>query len=158
MKTTTRLSTVLAAITLGALLVPTISRQSEAVAQGHHPAYLHALADLRLARAYLDRLTPSEHIDQEQVIAIREIDFAIKDIKEAAIDDGKDLREHPPIDARIEPRGRFQKAREALAAANHDVTQEEDDPHTRGLQRRSIDHIHQAEVAVKGIQERLHLL
>ncbi|HWF06792.1 MAG TPA: hypothetical protein VHA06_24090, partial [Candidatus Angelobacter sp.] len=44
---------------------------------GRHPAYLHSLADLRDARAHLDRLTPSDRIDREEEHAIREIDAAI---------------------------------------------------------------------------------
>jgi hypothetical protein len=158
MKTRIQFGAVLGAVAIAALLVPTISRQSEASAQGHHPHYLHALSDLRLARAYLDRLTPSEHIDDEQMRAVQEIDEAIKDIKKASIDDGKDIREHAPVDAHIEPRGRYGKAREALNAAMNDVSKEEDDPNIRGLQMRSREHIHHASEIVKHIQERLHYL
>jgi len=157
MKTGIQFSTLLAAIALVALLAPSASRQTTASAQGAHPHYLHALSDLRLARAYLDRLTPSEHIDDEQMHAIHQIDDAIKDIKLAAIDDGKNIDAHAPVDANIQPRGRFSKAREALNAAMNDVNREEDDPHTRGLQRRSIDHIQKANEIVQHIQMRLHL-
>jgi hypothetical protein len=158
MKTRIQLSTLLAAIALVALLVPTMGRQSEANAQGRHPHYLHALSDLRLARAYLDRLTPSEHIDDEQMHAIQEIDAAIQEIKKASIDDGKDIHAHEPIDAHIEPRGRFGKAREALNAALKDVSKEEDDPYTKGLQFRAQEHIRHASETVRHIQERLHFL
>jgi hypothetical protein len=158
MKISLKNSTTLAALALAILLIPTISSQSEANGQRRHPAYLHALTDLRLARAYLDRLTPSERIDEDQRIAIREIDLAIHDIREAAIDDHKDLRDHAPVDAHIQPRNRFQKAHEALAAAMHDVDQEEDDPRVRGLKHRSMEHIRLANDTIRHIQERLHLL
>ena len=47
---------------------------------GPHPAYLHALSDLRLARAYLDQIAwPPVQQDEEH--AIREIDAAIGEIK-----------------------------------------------------------------------------
>jgi hypothetical protein len=62
-----------------------------------HPAYLHALSDLRLMRAYIDRLTPNDRVDDESMQAIQEIDAAIREIREASIDDHKDLRDHMPI-------------------------------------------------------------
>jgi hypothetical protein len=157
MKTRIQFSTLLAAVALVALLVTTTGRQSEANAQGRHPHYLHALSDLRLARAYLDRLTPSEHIDDEQMHAIREIDAAIQEIKKASIDDGKDIHDHAPIDAHIEPRGRFANAHAALTSALNDVDKEEDDPATKGLQFRALEHIRHAGEIVQHIQERLHL-
>ena len=158
MKMTFERGTALAAAALALLLIPTIGSDSQADAQRRHPAYLHALSDLRLARAYLDRLTPSERIDEDQRMAIREIDFAIQDIRKAAIDDGKDLRDHAPVDANIQPRNRFQKAHEALAAAMRDVDQEEDDPRVRDLKHRSMEHIRLANDTIRHIQERLHLM
>jgi hypothetical protein len=149
-----KFSVLLAAIAFTALLVPTFGRQAEAQ---KHPSYLHALSDLRLARAYIDRLTPSERLDDDQNAAIHEIEEALSQIKAASIDDGKNINEHMQIDAHIQPHSRFQKAREALAAAEHDVSQEEDDPHTQGLQSRIMDHIHKASQHVKRIQERLHI-
>ena len=62
---------------------------------GRHPAYLHALTDLRHARAHLERGTWSGRMDREEDHAIAEIDAAIREIKQAAIDDGKDLNDHP---------------------------------------------------------------
>ncbi len=119
-----------------------------------HPAYLHALSDLRLMRAYLDRLTPDERLDDESVQAIAEIDAAISDIKSASIDDGKDLRDHMPIDARIVPTDRFHKALEAGNAAWNDVDQEEDNDFARGLKRRTLDHIEHAQHIVDHILHR----
>ena len=58
---------------------------------GRHPAYLHALTDLRHARAHLGQLAPTDHMDNEEQHAIEEIDKAIWEIKHAAIDDGKEL-------------------------------------------------------------------
>jgi hypothetical protein len=125
-------------------------------AQGYekHPRYLRALSDLRLMRAYLDRLTPSERVDEESQRAIAEIDAAIREIKLASIDDGKDLRFHPPIDARIEPTDRFHKAREAGNAAWADINQEEDNEYARGLKHRALDHIEAANHIVDHIVRR----
>lgn len=132
------------------------STTSQAQEWGRHPAYLHALSDLRLMRAYLDRLTPNERIDDASQNAIREIDAAIRVIKEASFDDGKDLRDHLPIDARIEPFDRFHRAREAGNAAFADINREEDNDYARGLKHRALDHIVQANQIVDHIIEHLN--
>jgi len=111
---------------------------------GRHPAYLHALSDLRDARAHLERMTPSDRIDAEQQHAIDEIDKAIWEIKQAAIDDGKNLNDHPPVDARLERRGRYHRALELLDKAHNDIAREEDDQWVRGLRNRAIHHIDEA--------------
>lgn len=141
----------LAAVTLAALLF--VAQPSQA--QPAHPAYLHALSDLRLMRAYLDRLTPSERIDEESQHAIAEIDAAIQEIKEAAIDDRKDLRDHAPIDARIQPTERFRQAREAGTQAWHDLDREEDNNFARGLKHRALAHVEEANHTVDKIIKRV---
>src|SRR3569623_635768 len=62
-----------------------------------HPAYLHALTDLRHARALLERPAKAD-VKFDENVAIREIDAAIYEIMQAAIDDGKPLSDHPPVD------------------------------------------------------------
>ena len=111
---------------------------------GKHPAYLHALTDLRHARAHLDKLTPSDRIDDEEQHAINEIDKAIAEIKHASIDDGKDLNDHPPVDARMDRAGRFHRALELLDKAHNYIAREEDDSWARGLRNRAIGHIDEA--------------
>jgi hypothetical protein len=110
---------------------------------GPHPAYLHALSDLRMARAYLDQIAwpPVQH---DEVNAIREIDAAINEIKRASIDDGKNLADHPPIDAHMRPDGRFRKALELLDKAHNDTARAEDVPQARGMRDRAVYHIDQA--------------
>jgi hypothetical protein len=121
-----------------------------------HPAYLHALSDLRLMRAYLDRMTPNERIDESSQNAINEIDAAIRVIKEASFDDGKDLRDHPPIDTRIEPFDRFHRALDAGNAAYADINREEDNGYARGLKQRALVHITEANNIVGHIIEHLN--
>jgi hypothetical protein len=111
---------------------------------GVHPAYLHALSDLRHARAHLENLAPTHHMDKEEEHAISEIDKAIDEIKRAAIDDGKNLNDHPPVDARMDRAGRYHRALELLNKAHNDIAREEDDPHVRGLRNRAIGHIDEA--------------
>jgi hypothetical protein len=127
-----------------AFLVALCSALSFAEEPGMHPAYLHALTDLRHARALLENLAPTHHMDKEEEHAINEIDKAIEEIKRASIDDGKNLNDHPPVDARMDRAGRFHRALELLDKAHNDIAREEDDPHVRGLRNRAIGHIDEA--------------
>ena len=112
-------------------------------AQGRHPAYLHALSDLRAARALLDRHDGGE-LRHEEKEAIHQINDAIDDIKKAAARDGKDLDEHPPVDAGLDYSGRLHRAMELLNKAHQDLERVEDNPESQGLQQRSFDHIDKA--------------
>ncbi|WP_035052781.1 hypothetical protein [Andreprevotia chitinilytica] len=119
---------------------------------GDHPYYLHALTDLRDARAHLEHLS-SDKVDHAEEHAIREIDAAIGEIKKAAIDDGKDIHDHKPVDANLKRTDRFHKALELLEKARQDASHEEDQANTRGLQKRAVKHIEEAQHAVKHVIE-----
>jgi hypothetical protein len=138
MKTLVKISLAAAAL---AFLLPIASQQL--LAQGHHPHYLHALSDLRFARALLQRPNGGE-LGAEERAAIHEIDEAIRELKVASIDDGKGLDEHAAVDAHWPWAGRLHKAREVLDRAIADCSKEEDNPTTRGLQARILDHLHHA--------------
>jgi tetratricopeptide (TPR) repeat protein len=125
-------------------LVALCSAMSFADDPGKHPAYLHALADLRHARAHLEKFTPSDRLNDEEQRAIEEIDKAIGEIKRASVDDGKDLNDHPPVDAHMDHRGRYHRALELLDKAHNDIAREEDDSWARGLRNRAIGHIDEA--------------
>jgi hypothetical protein len=86
-----------------------------------HPRYLSALSDLRYARALLWR-SDFRDVMRDQRAAIDEIDHAIAEAKRAAIDDGKNIDDHPPVDTRIGWEGRFRKALELLDAARSDLS------------------------------------
>jgi tetratricopeptide (TPR) repeat protein len=122
-----------------------------------HPAYLHALTDLRHARAHLERPDHGELREQEKK-AIHEIDEAINEIKKAAIDDGKDLNDHPPVDARMDWPGRLHRAIELINKAHNDIAREEDNRFAQGLQQRALEHIdkahHHVEEAIEVIRDR----
>lgn len=111
---------------------------------GHHPAYLHALTDLRHARAHLERRGGNAEMRWDEKTAIREVDAAIREIKEASIDDGKNLNDHPPVDAKLDDRGQLHRALELLRKAEKDCREEEDNNFARGLQKRAIQHIKEA--------------
>jgi hypothetical protein len=115
---------------------------------GVHPAYLHALTDLRHARAHLDRWVPNGRVDSDESRAIQAIDAAINDIKQAAIDDGKPLSDHPPVDNSWSASDRFHRALELLDSAYHDIDQREDNGWNHGLKHRALGHIDQARHAI----------
>jgi len=59
---------------------------------GKHPAYLHALSDLRTARWMLEHRPGDAAVSAREDVAVAEIDASINEIKHAAIDDGKNPR------------------------------------------------------------------
>jgi len=121
-----------------------------------HPAYLHALSDLRAARAMLARpAKPDVKWDEDK--AIREIDAAIREIKEASIDDGKPLDDHPAVDANVAHRDRLKNAMNLLHSSAADIEQKEDDQYAKGLRNRAIKHIREAERFVReAVEDRRH--
>jgi hypothetical protein len=139
MKTTTKKISLftLAALALAALLAPAARAENP----GAHPAYMHALQDLRDARAHLERRPGDMKVKWDESVAIREVDAAIFEIKKASIDDGKNMANHPPIDAQLDYHGRLHHALELLRKAHSDVKQEEDNAFAQGLQHRSLQHI-----------------
>jgi len=111
---------------------------------GRHPAYLHALTDLRAARWLIEHRPGDARVSADEDVAITRIDEAIREIKRAAIDDGKDIHVHPPVDAQLDNRGRLHRAEELLHKVHDDIAREEDDPLTRGLRDRAVRHVDEA--------------
>jgi len=123
---------------------------------GPHPAYLHALGNLRAARAYLAEGFEWDPVRREDERAIQEIDAAIREIKIAAIDDGKNLNDHPAFDHNLSPHNRFAKANELLSATHQDLAHAEDVPQARGLRDRAIRHVDEAHNTVDHAVEAAH--
>jgi hypothetical protein len=128
-------------IALLALMLPLFAH---ADLPGRHPYYLHALSDLRTARWLLDHRPGDPAREGQEDVAITEIDHAIEEIKHAAIDDGKDIHDHEPIDAPQDYPGRLHRAIELLHKVHSDIDREEDDPQTQGLKHRAIMHVDEA--------------
>ena len=143
----------LSAAILLLLVIPAVLSANPAPPR-EHPAYLHALTDLRHARAHLERPGGGELKEQEKK-AIHEIDEAINEIKKASIDDGKNIDDHPPVDAGLAWPGRLRRALELLDRAHRDVSQEEDNAFAQGLQARAIEHIDKAH---HHVEEAIHLV
>jgi len=134
----------LSAVITSALLAVGCQTAVVRVQPARHPAYLHALADLRQARANLERRGGGFDLRWDEQTAIQQIDAAIREIKNAAIDDGKNLQNHPPIDTMIDYPGRLHRALELLHKAVRDCQEEEDNSFARGLQARAIGHVREA--------------
>src|SRR5258706_4849451 len=126
-----------------------------AMPAGKHPYYLHALSDLRAARWMLEHRPGDAAVSGQEDTAIVEIDAAIGEIKHAAIDDGKDIHDHPPVEGPKDRPSRLHKALGLLRKVHSDVAREEDDPMVKGLRNRAVGHIdgaiHATELAVRDV-------
>jgi hypothetical protein len=74
-------------------------------------------------------------------------------MKEASIDDGKNLADHPPVDERADQPGRLHEAIDYLRKARADVSREEDNAYANGLRARSIGHI---DGAIRSVKHAVH--
>jgi tetratricopeptide (TPR) repeat protein len=109
-----------------------------------HPAYLHALSDLRAARWMIDHRPGNWQQNLAEKEAVAQIDQALDLIKKASIDDGKNINDHPAVDEKPDRAGRLQSAVEFLEKARGDVNQEEDNHFANGLKDGSFRHISEA--------------
>jgi hypothetical protein len=124
-------------------------------APAHHPAYLHALTDLRDARWNLEHRPGNAAVSEQEDIAIVEIDRAIGEAKTAAMEDGKNIYQHPPEDARLDFRGRLHHADELLHKARNDVAQAESNGAAVDLRNRVIGHI---DLAIAATQRAIRII
>ena len=140
----------------GLLLLLVLPLAANADLPGKHPYYLHALSDLRTARWLLEHRPGDAAVSGQEDVAITEIDKTIGEIKKAAIDDGKDIHDHPAVDVPPNHPGRLHKSLELLRKVHSDIDREEDDPMTRGLKDRAVHHldeaIHANEHAIKDVE------
>ena len=118
-----------------------------APAPGAHPAYIMALRNLRFARALLERPARPD-VKWDEQAAIHYIDGAMKEIRDAAIDDGKPMTDHPVLEATWGYRDRLHRSMLLLRDSMHDLMSREDNGFARGLRNRAINQISQAEHAV----------
>lgn len=119
----------------------------------HHPAYLHALTDLRDARWNLEHRAGDAAVSTQEDVAIVETDRAINEARSAAMEDGKNVYQHPPEDARIDRGGRLHHAAELLRKARKDVAEGESNPQAVELRNRVIGHI---DLAIQATDRAIH--
>jgi hypothetical protein len=106
-----------------------------------HPAYLHALSDLRASRWMIEHRTGDWAQTVDEVQAVREIDAAIGELKRAAYDDGKNPNDRPPVDEYPDHRGRIHAAIDYLKKARSDIAREEDNQYADHLRDHALGHI-----------------
>ncbi len=108
----------------------------------HHPAYLQALSELRAARWLIDHRMPQDPAQSaDETEAVRQIDGAINDLKQAAYDDGKNINDHPPVEQIPDYRGRLHNALDHLSRAHREISREEDNAYASGLRGRALGHL-----------------
>jgi hypothetical protein len=114
-----------------------------------HPYYLHALSDLRAARWMIEHRPGNWDRTVDEVEAVKQIDAAINEMKIAAIDDGKDIMDHPAVDEYNDHNGRLHEAVDFLRKARKNISRDEDNQFAQGLQGRAYMHIDAAIGATK---------
>ena len=137
-KTSNPLKLALAAGAAAALLAPFAARADW---NGDHPAYAHALADLREARWQLGHRGGDVAISRDEAQALDEIDRAIDEAKHAAWSDGKDVENHVAPDVNVDERGRLHATEDLLRQAESDVNRQEDNRSARDDRERVLHHI-----------------
>jgi len=137
------------------LLLSSISFISNASTSsyGEHPYYLHALADLRAARWMIEHRPGDWQRTVDEVEAVKQIDAAIAEIKKAAIEDGKDINDHPKVDEKNDHDGRLHEAVDFLRKARQDISHDEDNKFAQGLQGRAYMHI---DAAINATKKAIH--
>jgi len=116
-------------------------------AQAQHPHYLHALSNLRQARALLLTDNRPAFIG-ERDHAIDEIDKAIREVKMASIEEGRDPHFTPPPATAGDPYRPMRSALGLLDEAFNDISRGFGEFGDRGLQDRSLRHIDEARHAL----------
>lgn len=123
-------------------------------AQAEHPRYLHALSNLRQARAVLQTDDRREFAG-ERDHAIEEIDHAIKEIKIAVMEEGRNPSYTPPPADRGNADRPMRSALGLLDEADEDVMRGVDEGLFPGLQGRAVRHIDEAR---RTLRHALHMV
>mgnify|MGYP006951133397 CR=1 FL=1 len=134
-----RSTPLLAAILLAALFGTSFAQAADL--PGRHPAYLHALSDLRHARWNLTHRPGDAAVNDQERAAVVEVDHAIAEAMRAAGDDGKNVAQDEHEDASLNHPGALHHAQDLLIKAKQDVAEAEDNPQARGLQGAILRHI-----------------
>lgn len=120
-----------------------------------HPAYLHAMSDLRQAYWLVQHRDSRDPVAKdEEHRAAGAIRAAYQSLKDAAIVDNKNLDDQPPADMVWDQRGgRLHRAMDLLRDAHNQVSREEDDPAARGFKNRAL---HQIDAAAAATDAAMH--
>jgi hypothetical protein len=85
----------------------------------------------------------------DEHVALKEIDGAIHEIKEARQDDGRPMTEHPPIDSKLVYRDRLREALKLIGESLHDIEQHEDNAWAKKDRGQALTHLNHAQKAVQ---------
>lgn len=118
-----------------------------------HPAYLHAISDLRTARWLLEHRPGDAAVSAHEGEAIAEIDRALHELSSAAVNDDKNIHSHPPTDLPPDNRGRLHKAADLLRKVRNDTYREEDNPSSVALRDRALGHV---DAALNATERAIH--
>ncbi len=106
---------------IGIALLPALApAAASADIPGPHPAYVHALHDLRYARFLIERPS-APNVEFNENAATREIDRAIFEVTRASYDDGKNVFAPAATDVDLDRHGRLLRALELLRGAHRDL-------------------------------------
>lgn len=121
-----------------------------------HPAFLHALSDLRAARAYIKKKETekiSDALRKANDAALASVEKTLAEIKQASIDDGKNIDDLPKKDAKLSS-GPDHRARELCWSARKDIEKRETDPKVADLRKQVLADLDQA---VKHLDETIKI-
>lgn len=107
------------------------------------PEFVRALTDLHSARALLvgPQMESSRKFSDH---AVQQIDAAVGEIKQAAVDDKQNMNEHMSTDTRLAPHDRFRQAKELLGKAHEDIARSQDTPQLHDLRIKAMAHLDDA--------------
>jgi len=133
------LNTALIAVIAGAL----IPAAADAQWWRRHPAYLHAMSNLRKVFWLLRHRGPADPMARdEENVALRETRAAYQELLNAAIMDDYDIDARPPATMNwYDHRGRLHHVVDLLRETQVLLEREEEDPAASGLRDRAIAHI-----------------
>ncbi|HEY6333573.1 MAG TPA: hypothetical protein VI756_29905 [Blastocatellia bacterium] len=127
----------MSAITLAVVSIPV---RTSAAGLLHHPRYLHARSDLRVAQ-----LMMQVHDEPNVMRHVHAVDFeigrAIYELDHASVLDHKDIDDHPHVDTSLDRPGRFRRVMALLVSARGDISQEEDNPRAIAWRDDAFRHI-----------------
>src|SRR6185503_19065733 len=101
--------------------------------------------NLRHARALLERPAGAADVRWDEKMAIGEIDAAIKEARDARIDDGVPATEHPPIDNKMVYKDRLREAMKLLGDSAKNLDEKEDNAWAKKDRKQAVDHVRRAE-------------
>jgi hypothetical protein len=120
-------------------------------AHAQHPAYLHALSDLRTARGYL-QMPARPGTKDACKHANKEISRAIDDIAKAVLDYGRDPDVTPLPQGAGSANTPIHSAIRLMKEARADIEHGRDLPENHGLREHSLEHIDKALLALSQFQ------